>query len=113
MKTPHTKGDWTTEPQDDGSHWVLGPDPQTGKPALVAACEMEQDAEYIKWLHNGREEGLFTVSIWFKDGKARKITDVQRWTIRRADGLLEVIKPDEIHIFALSELKQFSRYDSE
>lgn len=54
MIDAYTEGEWFVEPQDDGSHWVLGPDPQDGHKVLVAPFEIGQDARHVVELHNRR-----------------------------------------------------------
>lgn len=54
-RDPHacaTDGEWIVEKKKHGACWVLGPDPQDGDLVLVAACEMEDDAQHIADLHN-------------------------------------------------------------
>ena len=52
VTTPYTEGSWLVEKQSDGSTWVIGTDPQSGREALIAAFEIEEDARYVANLHN-------------------------------------------------------------
>lgn len=58
MTHAKTKGTWHVEPHDDGSFWVVGPDPQDGRKVCVAAFEMEQDAHHVCQLHNQHERQM-------------------------------------------------------